>query len=326
MSIFDKDALRAKRDYLQTKKIPFFGGLILLALLGTILLFATRPARAPLAPTAKAGPVLVAAAPSQVGPGQTEAEPSLDEPSQDEPVLLAAGPAPGEPAEELAIPWTTAEPAPAQEEPAGPDGGQAEATLNVPGAASITLPKVDFRPGEPITPTLLGLAGPHGHLLVIAKIGAPDSEFEPQPSPQGDGPRLRAPRDPGLYEIRLYAGQDEPDAGNLVAKASISVSGQAQGAFKLEVAGTRFRPGQRVPVKVSAVPDWLIGDGALVGLYPKGAGPDQFRTYVAISETDEEFFLDLPLAARGAYEIRALSTDDPMTEEAVVAIVPIEVN
>jgi hypothetical protein len=192
-------------------------------------------------------------------------------------------------------------------------------------AASINLPKVVYYPGEPINLALVGLEGREKDVtLIISEPLDPDGEGSAKVIPSDDHPKLRAPETSGTYEVRLYSGHGTPKAGDLLAKASIMVTGRASGAFKVETDGTLFKPGDRVTVKVSGVTPTLIENGAMVGVFPKGAKVDGFTFSISVSAPEEELFLDLPWTG-GLYEIRAHAADGPLTDEGLVAVIPIEV-
>jgi hypothetical protein len=193
-------------------------------------------------------------------------------------------------------------------------------------AAAINLPKVDYFVAEPINLTLIGLEDQQFNVqVVIAENLAPDSRYITMVYPTSQNTQLLAPNSVGHFEIRLYSGREEPKAENLLAKASIVVTGQASGAFKVKVPGSSFNSGQRITVEVSEVSESFIERGAFVGVFPKGAKADQFTFTINISEPNEELFLDLPLT-KGLYEIRAHASNNPITNEGLVEVFQIEIN
>ncbi|MDR0621398.1 MAG: hypothetical protein LBJ61_05940 [Deltaproteobacteria bacterium] len=264
-------------------------------------------------------PAVTEPAPEEPTPTEPAAEPAVTEPAPEEPTPAepaATEPVPTEPAidEPVAETEPTAEEPPAEPEPA-PIGSV---------AVAIVLSKVDFLPEEPIELTLLGIEGQESKVTVtVADQGSPDDSFVSSFVPAATQNAQKAPPSSGTYEIRVYSGTGTPTAENLLAKASIIVTGRASGEFKVEIDEADFKAGSRVKVRVSGVPTNLIASGAFVGVFPKGAKTDAFTFAIAISEPEEELFLDLPRAA-GQYEIRAHSGNDPITDAGLVAVFPIE--
>ncbi|MDR2301667.1 MAG: hypothetical protein LBF38_06475 [Deltaproteobacteria bacterium] len=386
MSIFSKESWKVTYQFLQSKKYPIFFGLIALALVGAIVLFAlTRgdPAVQVAKSTQAASPATpektpeTPPEPAQAPDGPITPEPATPEPPDpaSEPVSDAPEtPAPAEPAAEAApepapeaapepavepaavpaaeatpeaaletSPEVTpvaesepaAEPAPeaapetspevapvAQSEPAA-EAAAAGPAANL--AVAIGLSKVEYYPGEPILLNLIwaeGAASPF--TVVVAELGAGDGEFKAAAGPGEDQTKVLAPTEPGSYEIKVYSGTGNFGPQTLLAKASIGVTALSLNAFNLVVIGEEFKPGSRIGIEVSGVSADLIGKGAFVGVFPQGAGNEGFIFSIAITQPNEELFVDLPFAP-GPYEIRAYAGKKPIVDSALVAVVPIDV-
>jgi hypothetical protein len=300
MSFFNKESLKAKYIFLHNNKRYFLGGLIALALLGTLVLFANLGDDLQPPTKAESKPVLVSAPKKEPGPPAEQSTASAAEPAKE--VANASPAAPPD-----------AEPVAKSQPPVGHT------------AASISLSKVSYQPGESIVLNLIGLKGGNEATLVIAEPQATDNQIESKVVTSGAKPELKAPQTPGRYEIRLYSDIGEPKAENLLATASIIVNAKTMGAFKIELLEPKlFQGGARVKVKVSDVPQAMIGNGASIGLFRKGAEANSFIFAIKISEPTENLFVDLP-NSRGSFEIRAHAANNPMTNESLVAVIPIEI-
>jgi hypothetical protein len=191
-----------------------------------------------------------------------------------------------------------------------------------------SLPKKDFRPAEPIWPIVGGLSEEalnRGLLMGLAQIGAEHGTFVSSIFVEDSQPRLRAPLEPGHYELRLYASADIADSSTLAQADKIAVSGRAQGAFKVEFGPKSvYAPYESIPVKVREVPRHMIDDGAMAGLFRKGAPPDNFIVYINVRQRDQDMSLEAPYEP-GDYEVRLLATNAVMAEATLVDSFPFKV-
>jgi hypothetical protein len=212
-----------------------------------------------------------------------------------------------------------------------PDGGQTAAPAT---RYSVTLAKRIFTPAEPI---LLSVADVSQRLMddgAIVGVCAPDakqgdflsSEFLSSAFfAEGEGRvRLRAPLEPGQYEIRGYADGNVLTEETLAARLDFVVDGDALGAFSLAIDKPRYGPYEDIPVRIRGVPRAMLEDGALVGIYRAGAEPEKFLVYVLIGERDRLVTLDAPYEA-GEYEVRAYANNRIFAGSTLVAKAPFTV-
>ncbi|MDR2075926.1 MAG: toll/interleukin-1 receptor domain-containing protein [Desulfovibrio sp.] len=196
----------------------------------------------------------------------------------------------------------------------------------------VALAKQAFLPAEPVQVSLSGLTPQvvdAGAIIGISRAEAEHGDFlssrfireEDARSIRGENGRLvrlRAPLDPGRYELRGYADGDALTESTLVARIGFSVEGTAEGAFSLAIDKSRYAPGEEIVIMVRGVPRTMLDDGALVGIYRAGAPPDAFQTYVLIGERDRQFSLDAPFD-EGRYEIRSYATSSVFAESTLAA-------
>ncbi|MDR3353512.1 MAG: toll/interleukin-1 receptor domain-containing protein [Synergistaceae bacterium] len=192
------------------------------------------------------------------------------------------------------------------------------------GAYSIELAKANFLPAEPLKVKISGISRPDvldTAIIGICSADAPHGEYISNAFVQDDAAvmTLRAPLEAGHYEVRGYSSGNELTKATLASSVPFTVSGNAAGAFSIEIDKRQYSPGEDIRTKISGVPKYMIDDGAIIGVYGVEAPHDKFWGNVDIRERDSEFsLLTAPLDA-GDYEIRGYASWKVWTDETLVS-------
>ncbi|MDR0356728.1 MAG: toll/interleukin-1 receptor domain-containing protein [Deltaproteobacteria bacterium] len=190
-------------------------------------------------------------------------------------------------------------------------------------AVFLSLPKAEFHPGEKI---VLTIAEPEknvrGQLLAIAAKDAAENDFLSAAELSNENLALTAPDQPGEYELRLF----EVSANDkwLSSAIAFTVSTGSVGSFPLEVSKFQLKSGEGFEVKISELPQRLVDQGAIVGIFPENAEHMSYKLYIRISSPEEAFVLHAPYHP-GRYEVRVLSSASPSNKAETAASIPIEV-
>ncbi|MDR2104967.1 MAG: toll/interleukin-1 receptor domain-containing protein [Deferribacteraceae bacterium] len=168
---------------------------------------------------------------------------------------------------------------------------------------------------------LIGIWDPNGKddeyysYTYLVRRGRASTDFE--------GIKLRAPASAGEYEVRFYSS-DILQPQNILDRVNFSVSGNTLGAFQLSVDGSEYFSLEAINVSVSEVPQSMLENLAIVGIYKSGAKSSEYLTYIIINERNQQIGLYAPSEA-GEYEIRAYSNSEVWNADTLVASAPIEV-
>jgi ABC-type antimicrobial peptide transport system permease subunit len=126
-----------------------------------------------------------------------------------------------------------------------------------------------------------------------------------------------------MYELRVYSS-DHLAPQTLKVRKNFSVAKDSLGSFKLAIDGNRYTAKDPIKVSVRGVPQAMISDGAIVGIYKAGARSGSYMTYVNINSRDYDVIFDAPDEA-GDYEIRAYTNSNVWKAETLAAQTPLSV-
>ncbi|MDR2444204.1 MAG: toll/interleukin-1 receptor domain-containing protein [Deltaproteobacteria bacterium] len=190
---------------------------------------------------------------------------------------------------------------------------------------SLELDKTQYTPGQSILPRLNYQGDiPERLVIGIAPSGSEAKTITTSIFPTDSSPVINAPTAPGQYEIRLYNSSEELSDKTLIQSIPITVTSSSLGAFNVDIEKTSFSLEEDFEVKVDSVPQSMILDGAMVGLYRLEASGDDFIYYINIDHREETLFFDAPKQS-GQYEVRAYSTNRKMGPDTIVAVILITV-
>jgi hypothetical protein len=96
------------------------------------------------------------------------------------------------------------------------------------------------------------------------------------------------------------------------------------GAFKLSADKKVYAAQERIIVNVEEVPQFMLSDGAVTGIYKLGAESKNYISAFYLRLRDQEFIFDAP-KEEGVYEIRAY-TNDIRNEETLAARITFNVS
>ncbi|MDR1452310.1 MAG: toll/interleukin-1 receptor domain-containing protein [Helicobacteraceae bacterium] len=135
---------------------------------------------------------------------------------------------------------------------------------------------------------------------------------------EADGNLLRAPIRSGDYEARAYASI-KVNAETFRYGASFSVAKNSLGVFQLAIDASEYAPKAPIGVTIGDVPQDMVKDTPIVGIYRAKAPSSELIEYAPIASA----FFNVNLAApeeEGEYEIRAYSNSEVKSAEALVAL------
>jgi hypothetical protein len=186
------------------------------------------------------------------------------------------------------------------------------------GAYSVTLGKTEYLPGAPIEARFSGISRSMLSDNVYAgiyKAGAPPGESVAyEYVRRADQPlSLRAPLEPGAYELRGFSNGEVLTEATTAARLPFTVKNGSGGAFALTAAKTSLAPGEEISIIVEKVPKYMTEDGAVVAICAKGARDGQFAAFQYIGGAEGEYVFKAP-EAPGDYEIRAYTRGDVFNE------------
>jgi hypothetical protein len=198
-----------------------------------------------------------------------------------------------------------------------------------PAELPVTLTKRSFLPAEPVLASVPGVTREMieaGAIIGLCVVGAEHGDFLSSAFVREKDKRiwLRAPLEPGAYELRGYSDGDVLAESTLIARIKLIVEGTAAGAFSLALDKSRYAPREDIVITVRGVPRSMLDDGAHVGLYRAGSVPDDFLGYALIGERDRRITLDAP-PEEGLYEVRAFASSSVFALSTLAASVPFEV-
>jgi hypothetical protein len=192
---------------------------------------------------------------------------------------------------------------------------------------AVNLNKRVYLPAEPITIKVSDVTQEmidSAALIGIWEKGGDASKYLAYTYVKDGDLKLRAPATPGVYELRAYSSDKLLPANQRGAK-NFEVSKSSLGTFKLAVDKNEYLSQEQIIVNIKDVPQLMINDGAIVGIYKSGAPSENYLTYGFIYSRDQEFRFDAPNEA-GGYEIRAYTNRDVWRGETMVAQAVVNVN
>jgi hypothetical protein len=114
---------------------------------------------------------------------------------------------------------------------------------------------------------------------------------------------MRAPFEPGEYELRGFSNGFALSEFTMTAKVPFKVDGSALGAYYAAPAKQNYVPGEEMTINVNGVPEYMLDDGAILGISEKDAKPGEFVAYKYIVASVGSYEFNAPSSA-GEYEIR----------------------
>jgi hypothetical protein len=193
-------------------------------------------------------------------------------------------------------------------------------------AYEISFNKKEFLPAEPITVRMDNVTKAmtdSAALIGIWNAGDKGSKYISFAYIKEGDIKLRAPVPAGIYELRAYSS-DKITPQTLRTVDKFNVSENSMGAFKLSADKKAYEAGERIVVNVEEVPQFMLSDGAVTGIYKLGAESKNYLSAFFLRSRDQEFFFDAPQEG-GVYEIRAY-TNDIRSEETLAARVTLNVS
>jgi hypothetical protein len=192
------------------------------------------------------------------------------------------------------------------------------------GAFSVTLDKREYRPSEPIGAFVSG--APRGMredsaIIGVCRAEAPSGGFISYEYVRRESEILtiRAPREPGDYEMRAFTNGAELSELTMAARIPFSVGGSALGTFAASLPKPRYAPRETMEVMVAGVPRYMLDDGAVAVLCKAGAEHGKFISSKNITAPNGSCEFEAP-SGRGNYEIRCYTNGDILTEETLAAV------
>jgi hypothetical protein len=193
----------------------------------------------------------------------------------------------------------------------------------------IYLPKLEYLPAEIITANISSVP-PHmlnaNASLAVRETGAPDGAFiSRELVHKRDGSvRMRAPLEPGDYEMVGYDNGAVLNEAAAVFRAPFSVAAISDGAYSVTLDKNSYHPSEQMSVFASGVPTEMIEDNAMVGIFKCNAASKEYMLYEYIKRKDEKIIMRAPLEP-GDYEIRAFSNGFALSEYTMTAKIPFKV-
>jgi hypothetical protein len=115
---------------------------------------------------------------------------------------------------------------------------------------------------------------------------------------------MRAPFEPGEYEVRGFSNGFNLSSFTMTAKVPFKVEGSALGAYHAVPVRRRYAPGEKMTINVNGVPKYMLDDGAILGITSRNAKPGEFVAYKYIAASGGSYAFDAP-SSPGEYEVRA---------------------
>jgi hypothetical protein len=194
-------------------------------------------------------------------------------------------------------------------------------------AYEMSLNKKEFLPAEPITVRVDNVTKSmtdNAALIGIWNAGDKGSKYISFAYIKEGDIRLRAPVSAGSYELRAYSS-DKITPQTLRTVNKFDVSQNSMGAFKLSADKKTYAAAERIVVNVEEVPQFMLLDGAVTGLYKLGAESKNYLSAFYLHRRDQEFFFDAP-KEEGVYEIRAYTNYDFRNDETLAARITVNVS
>ncbi|MDR1965884.1 MAG: hypothetical protein LBQ36_04175 [Synergistaceae bacterium] len=190
-------------------------------------------------------------------------------------------------------------------------------------AYSIHIPKTDFFPGEIMKVRVSGVPSEmigDSAVVGIRAPGAPHGKFASWEyiHKRDESFKLRAPLVRGPYELAGYSSGSVFTEGTAVAKAPFSVSGDSAGAYSATLGKKSYSPMEPIVVTVSGVPQEMLDDNALVGVFRDGAAPGKYLSCEYVRSAYGQVGLQAPREP-GKYELRGFSNGQVLTDATTVS-------
>ncbi|MDR2779717.1 MAG: hypothetical protein LBB28_01165 [Synergistaceae bacterium] len=193
----------------------------------------------------------------------------------------------------------------------------------------IYLPKNEYLPAEIITANISSVPSDmlnDNASVVIRGIGAPNGEFISRELvyKRDSSVRMRAPLNPGDYEMVGYDNGTILNEAAAVVRAPFSVAAISDGAYSVTLDKSSYHPSEQMSVFASGVPRDMIKDNAMVGIFKRGATSKEYMLYEYIKRKDEKITMHAPFEP-GDYELRGFSNGFALSEFTMTAMVPFKV-
>ena len=195
---------------------------------------------------------------------------------------------------------------------------------NSDGAFFVSLDKKNYSPSEQVIAFASGVPREmrdDNALMGIYQSGAPQGNFSEYEYIRRESERIvfRAPTAPGEYEIRAFSNGSVLSDATMTARIPFTVDGLAIGSFNATLPKSYYAPGETVPVDVGGVPQYIINDGAVLGICEAGAPHGAFLTFNYIVSAAGTYLFHAP-DKTGEYEIRAYINLNLMTEATLASV------
>jgi hypothetical protein len=193
----------------------------------------------------------------------------------------------------------------------------------------IYLPKREYLPAEIITASVSSVPSRmlnDNASVAIRGIGASDGSFISREfvHKRDSSVRMRAPLEPGDYEMVGYDNGAALNKAAAVARAPFSVAAVSDGAYSLTLDKSVYHPSEQISIFASGVPREMTEDNAMVGIFKREAAPNAYMLYAYIRRKDEKIVMRAPFEP-GDYELRGFSNGFVLSEFTMTAKVPFKV-
>jgi hypothetical protein len=191
------------------------------------------------------------------------------------------------------------------------------------GAYSVTLDKSSYHPSEQMSVFASGV--PREMIEDSAMVGlfkrdadANDYMLYEYIRRKDEKITMRAPFEPGDYEIRGFSNGFTLSEFTVTARIPFKVEGSALGAYNAVPAKQSYAPGEKMTVNVNGVPKYMLDDGAILCISGKDTKSGEFVACKYIVASGGSYEFDAPSSA-GEYEIRGYTNKYFLADSTIAA-------
>ena len=195
---------------------------------------------------------------------------------------------------------------------------------NSEGAFFVSLEKRNYTPSEQVLAFVSGVPREmrDDHALIgIYRRGVPQGLYSEYDYIRRESERIlfRAPNEPGEYEIRAFTNGSILSDATMTARIPFTVGGFAWGSFNVTLPYSYYAPGETITVNVGGVPQYMINDGAVLGICEADAVHGGFLSFDYIVSAAGTYSFTAPDKA-GDYEIRAYTNGNLVTDATLASV------